>query len=188
MHTGPVAGPVAGGNGRRQHMTTSSGILQQFTIICNFFSPNSDNSLLCRCSIIPCVSQGFNRVHNDHPPQRKMWCIDGPITPPMIAWFLKVASSLERLEVELGSRRPGLLHPMLGMAAITAPNLQHLEIKNASARKGDGFALLSSLSLMTQMKTLMLNSLMFPDDGDVAEYQRVSRLQLLEVGLSYPEM
>jgi hypothetical protein len=44
----------------------------------------------------------------------------------MIAWFLKIAASLERLEVGLGFMRPGLLHPMLGKAATTAPNLKHL--------------------------------------------------------------
>jgi len=135
------------------------------------------NLVVHRCRVIPLVSQAFRCVHNDYPPQRKALKLEHPITRGMIVWFNKTASSLERLEVDLRGDVPGCLSQMLAMAAITAPNLDDLKVCTVC----DDGALLSSISLLSQIKKLSIGDLAFPKKGGLADLQNLSGLQSLEV-------
>jgi len=98
----------------------------------------------------------------------------------MLSWFGKVASSLETLVVKIDNRLC-LLHPLLGQAAILAPKLRNLNIRGAVKREADGLALLSSLSVLPQLRSLSFASLMFPEDGNVVELLGLLQLRCLEV-------
>lgn len=72
---------------------------------------------------------------------------------------------------------PGCLSQMLAMAAMNAPNLVSLKVCTVH----DEGALLSSISLLSQIKKLSIEDLQFPKEGRLASFQNLSGLRSLEV-------
>jgi hypothetical protein len=66
-------------------------------------------AILCRCRVIPFVSQEFRSIHKEYPPQRKRLDIDKPITSGLVERFLSISASLEVLTVNASEEIPGLL-------------------------------------------------------------------------------
>jgi hypothetical protein len=104
-----------------------------------------------RCKVIPLVSREFYRIHNDYPPQRKVWLNFELVKPPVITWFLKIAPSVETMNVFVWDEWSGLLPQMLATAAIAAPKLRELHVRSVN---GDwvGAPILDTLSLLSQIK------------------------------------
>lgn len=102
------------------------------------------------------------------------------ITPPMVSWFRGVAPSLERLRVyvEGPSCQPGLLAEMLATACLRAPQLRNLHISGV----WDSCAVLESLSTLSALTELSLETWEFPASGAVAEMRCLSGLKSLKVG------
>lgn len=101
----------------------------------------------------------------------------------MVAWFRKIAGSLEMLTVSgpyYSSSGLLLLPAMLAMAAAVAPNLRRLSI---SGHWGD-IPVMHSLVFLGQVKELTLQDWAFTADADVMEMHRLSGLRSLEVRYS----
>jgi len=136
---------------------------------------------LSRCRVIPLVSRGFLHIHKHHPPERKEWFIERLVTQPMTDWFLKIAPSVESLDVDMKSNKSGVLVQMLAMAAVSAPNLQNLTI-TTPYRVVVSSAILNSVAFLSQIKTLELTHIGIAEGRDVASLQRLSALRSLRVG------
>jgi hypothetical protein len=100
----------------------------------------------------------------------------------MVAWFLKIAPTLETLNVlglEDSDPDPGVLSQMLAMAATSAPNLQ--EIKTNINFRVVGSEILNSIAFLSQTKRLELYSIGIAVGKDLAALQRHSGLRSLQV-------
>jgi hypothetical protein len=120
----------------------------------------------------------MRQIHRDYPPRRKEWSVYQPITRPMLDWFMGVAPRLEILTVVVEEKNvPGLLPELLAQAAKRAPQLRELHV----AGDWESGAVHKSLSSLSQITELCLESWEFPACGNVKEMQRLSGLKSLEV-------
>jgi len=122
------------------------------------------------------------RPNADHPPVCKYWYIDQLVDVSMVAWFLKIAGTLEDLQLAVSpEHEEGFLAQMLAMAAIAAANLRELVIYNHTSS-----GTVHSLVFLSQIQDLHLEGWHFPGTGLVTEMQCLTGLQSLKVGIQIP--
>jgi hypothetical protein len=119
------------------------------------------------------VSSRFRQIHLDYPPHRKKWKIVRDFDKSLVEWFMHIAGRIEILKVHGDS----YFLPQMLMAAVGAPNLQRLCIRNIDS------PVLHSLSFLSQIRELSLNLWHFPEGSDGAGMQCLTGLQSLTVGL-----
>jgi hypothetical protein len=97
----------------------------------------------------------------------------------MVAWFRKIASSLETLWVFTSPTHPNYGPQILSLASICAPKLQHLVMAGVIVSPA-----LHPLAFLSQIKTLVLSDWLMPGGDDVMEVSGLSGLRALEVRFS----
>jgi hypothetical protein len=101
----------------------------------------------------------------------------------MVSWFWGVAPNLEKLRVYVeGASVPGLglyllLPEMLTTASVRAQQLRNLHVSGV----WESCAVLKSLSTLTGLTELSLETWEFPASGDVGEMRCLSGLKSLKV-------
>ncbi len=98
----------------------------------------------------------------------------------MVKWCSLIAPSLEVLEVDLGSKRPGLMPQML-MAASGVSSLQSVSISNVWKASG---ALLGALTALTCLTKLTWEAWEMPAGEEEHGIHLLSRLRSLQVILT----
>ena len=116
---------------------------------------------LCRCRLLPLLSQQHLQLHRDHPPICKTLLVKAPVKPLMLSQFRWLAKVVEGLEIRLpdkpNARNPkrliGMLPELLAMAATAAPILRTLSVFELRLSTG---AVMSSCACLTQITKLCL--------------------------------